>query len=652
MLYLSRRTVRRNWTLYAGAFVALGFGVLLLGLAATVTAATVAYTDSHPAGGITVTVTGDGDPARQVRYGGDDVSGLQTVLSIIATISGFITIFVVASTFAFVVASRRRELGLLRLIGATPRQVRRMVLGEALCIAVLAALAGAVAAQIITPLVLDRASGTELAPVRLTPASPWLPLSITIGIGVLVAMLGARSASKRAAGVAPVEALREATIEPRRLGWGRVLTGTVFLTGAVAMLVLIRPGTGEAVVPLAMFTPMVLVIALVALSPLVIPPLARLWGLPLSRTTSGHLARGNVVAAPRRTASLAAPILAISAIAGSMVLSLSFAADASYAGMQRDVLAPVVVTGNGDRDLGTRIAGTPGVATVEAAVPVEVIRTDRGDADGDTALGIDPRAYAKTHRVGARSGSLADLDGDTVAINRELATFDGYRVGDPLAVTFLDGTSKSLRVVAVLDISVDLLPGMLLPRDLATAHAPDAVPDEWFVLPSPGVSPAELVASLDRAVGPGRAVTAGEWIKQSNDELRDGLRFGLIMMLGPGALYSGIAIANTLLMGVLRRRQEFATTRLLGVTPAQVRKMVLWESGLVGLVALSLGTAITVLVGVLIRWAMTSGLPPVPATVPWFTLAAIAVVCLAIAIGAALAPTAYILRNVRPTDAG
>ena len=42
----------------------------------------------------------------------------------------FMTIFVVGSTFGFVVVSRRPQLGLLRLVGATPRQVRRMVLGE------------------------------------------------------------------------------------------------------------------------------------------------------------------------------------------------------------------------------------------------------------------------------------------------------------------------------------------------------------------------------------------------------------------------------------------------------------------------------------------------------------------------------------------
>jgi putative ABC transport system permease protein len=64
------------------------------------------------------------------------------------------------------------------------------------------------------------------------------------------------------------------------------------------------------------------------------------------------------------------------------------------------------------------------------------------------------------------------------------------------------------------------------------------------------------------------------------------------------------------------------------------------------MVALSLGTAITVTVGVLIRNALTAGIADVPVTVPWGVLLGIAGLCLSLAVGSALAPTAYILRVV------
>ena len=277
MFFLSRQTVRRHRSLYAGSFVALAVGVFLLGLAATATAATIAY-HGPAASTITVSLPNAEPPTTAKVYLGDaDASGLQVVLSMVGVLCGFITIFVIASTFAFAVAFRRREVGLLRLIGATPKQVRRMILGEAFVVALVAALTGAVLAQLATPLLLAKASYTELAPVKLEPASPWIPLAIAMTAGLVVAMLGARSAARRAGRIGPVDALREASLEPPRIGPVRISFGLLFMAGSIVMLALIRPSSGEAAVPLAMFTPMLLVVGLTLLGPLIVPLIGRLW---------------------------------------------------------------------------------------------------------------------------------------------------------------------------------------------------------------------------------------------------------------------------------------------------------------------------------------------------------------------------------------
>lgn len=648
MFHLSRQVVRQHRSLYAGSFVALAVGVFLLGLAATATAATIAY-ERPPGNSIAVNLP---THTEQVPLNSDgDVSGLQTILSFIGAISGFITIFVIASTFAFAVASRRREIGLLRLIGATPRQIRRMVLGEALVVAVAAAITGAVLALLATPLLLDKASYTELAPVKLEPASPWLPLGIAMVAGLLVAMLGARSAARRAGWVGPVDALREAALEPPRIGPVQIIFGLLVLAGSIVMLSLIRPGAGEEINPLAMFTPMLLVIGLTALAPLVVPLVGRLWAIPLVRWTrvSGRLARSNVVAAPRRSASLAAPILGISAIAGSMVLTLSFAADASTATIRDTVHAPIVVTGPAEPEV---LRATPGVAAVDGALPLNLIRTDRDYAQLDDAEGIDPAVATRTRDLSTTAGDLTRLTGKSVAISKELAGFDGYKVGDEIAVTFTDRTTDRLRVVAIVKTAFEVNASMLIPIELARQHAPLAQPSRWFVLPTDGADPRAVVAALDERLGGGAdPVLAEEWEAAQGQGVRDGNKLGLILLLGPAAFYSAIAIANTLLMGSLQRRHEFVTARLLGATPAQIRRMVLWESSLVGAVALSLGTVITLTVGLLIRHAITSDLAAVPATVPWGTMLGIAAICLTLAAGAALLPTGFILRRSHPSAA-
>ncbi|WP_427893246.1 FtsX-like permease family protein [Kribbella sp. GL6] len=637
MFQLSRQTVGRQRSLYAGSFVALAVGVFMLGLAATTTAATIAY---HLPASSTIGVTtlgGPDTPPQHVRIAlaNADVSGLQTVLSMVGAICGFITVFVIASTFAFAVASRRRELGLLRLIGATPRQLRRMIIGEALVVAFAASVTGAIGAQLATPLLLRRASYTELAPVQLEPASPWVPLAIAVGAGMLVALLGARSAARRAGKVAPIDALREASLEPPRIGPVRIGFGLLFLAGAIVMLSLIRPSSGDGAVPLAMFTPMVIVIALTLLAPLVVPVVGRVWAAPLVAWThvSGRLARSNVVAAPRRSASLAAPILAISAIAGSMVLSLSFAADSSAAAIRDAVRAPVVVTGSAP-------VTDAGVKAADAALPTELVRIAAEYAQLEGVEGIDPAVAAQTRDLGVLDGDLRRLTGLTVAVSKEMAGFEHYRVGDEIPVVFLDRTPARLRVVAIVKDAFGVNPSFMIPLDVARKHSPDAQVERTFVLPADGVAPGELVRRIPNAE------LASDWEAAQSDGLRKGNQFGLVMLLGPAALYSAIAIANTLLMSGLQRRNEFVTSRLLGATDRQLQRMVLWESSLVGAVALTLGGATTLTVGILIRRAMTSGLTDVPLTIPWNILLAIAALCLTLAVGAALAPAAYLLRSV------
>ncbi|MGZ0145770.1 FtsX-like permease family protein [Kribbella sp. WER1] len=635
MFQLSRQTVGQHRSLYAGSFVALAVGVFMLGLAATTTAATIAY---HLPASATIavrTLGGPDTPPQQVRVAlaDADVSGLQTVLSMVGAICGFITVFVIASTFAFAVASRRRELGLLRLIGATPRQLRRMIIGEALVVAFAASVTGAVGAQLATPLLLTKASYTELAPVKLEPASPWVPLAIAVGAGMLVALLGARSAARRAGKVAPIDALREAALEPPRIGPVRIAFGVLFLGGALVMLSLIRPSSGEGAVPLAMFTPMVMVVALTLLAPLVVPVVGRLWAAPLVAWTqvSGRLARSNVVASPRRSASLAAPILAISAIAGSMVLSLSFAADSSVAAIRDAVRAPVVVTGDAP-------VGDPGVRAVDAALPTQLVRVAADYAQLEGVEGIDPAIASQTRDLGVLDGDLSNLTGLTVAVSKEMAGFEHYRVGDEIPVVFVDRVPAKLRVVAIVKDAFGVNPSFMIPLDVARRHAPDAKVERSFVLPADGVSPGELVGRIPHAQ------LAADWEADQSTGLRKGNQLGLVMLLGPAALYSAIAIANTLLMSSLQRRNEFATSRLLGATPHQLQRMVLWESTLVGAVALTLGTTITLTVGLLLRHAMTSGLTDVPLTIPWPTLLTIATVCLTLTTTSALTPATYLLR--------
>ncbi|MBP0450530.1 ABC transporter permease [Kitasatospora sp. RG8] len=82
------------------------------------------------------------------------VDSVDTPLGLAAAVAGFVAVFVVAGTFALSITQRRRELALLRLIGSTRRQLRRLIYAEAVLVGLLASAAGCALGLLGTPLCL------------------------------------------------------------------------------------------------------------------------------------------------------------------------------------------------------------------------------------------------------------------------------------------------------------------------------------------------------------------------------------------------------------------------------------------------------------------------------------------------------------------
>ena len=79
-----------------------------------------------------------------------------------------------------------------------------------------------------------------------------------------------------------------------------------------------------------------------------------------------------------------------------------------------------------------------------------------------------------------------------------------------------------------------------------------------------------------------RVLTADAWIDETDQQTRAGNNLGLWVILGPVGLYAAIAIVNSVLVGAAQRRAQLRTVALLGATREQLRRMALWEAGLVG----------------------------------------------------------------------
>ena len=108
-----------------------------------------------------------------------DRAGLIAIFGALGGIAGAVALFVVAGTFALAIAQRRRETAVLRALGATPRQVRRLIAGEALLVSLVAGALGRARGPPVresrsSDVLADRGEvGPAFAPARLDRSRSW-----------------------------------------------------------------------------------------------------------------------------------------------------------------------------------------------------------------------------------------------------------------------------------------------------------------------------------------------------------------------------------------------------------------------------------------------------------------------------------------------
>src|SRR3954465_16033820 len=243
-----------------------------------------------------------------------DRGGLIAIFGALGGIAGAVALFVVAGTFALAIAQRRRETAVLRALGATPPQIRRLIAGEALLVSLAAGALGVVAGRPCANLIVDvLADRGEVGPA-FAPADSIVPLVAALGMGVLIAQLAVFAAARRAGRIAPADALREVAIEHPRPGFARVVAGVACLLGGVAVSLLF---SGFWAMAFAVLGGILLAMGTGLLGRwlLGIPP--AVLAAPLRRLgAAGMLASTGLAANRWRSAALATPIMLVTMLAG------------------------------------------------------------------------------------------------------------------------------------------------------------------------------------------------------------------------------------------------------------------------------------------------------------------------------------------------
>ena len=517
------------------------------------------------------------------------VGVLRAILLVLAGISVFVGAFTIVNTLSITVAQRTGELGLLRALGASRGQVRRLVVTEAAGVGLVGVVLGVPAGYALA-LGLDAAFtalGLELPEVaaRLNPVTVGVALAVGLGATLAASLVPARRATK----VAPVEALRASAMagEPGRIG--RAIRAVAGLVG--------RP--------------------------------AEWVGGP-----AGRLARRNAMRRPGRTAATAAAMtVGVMLVAGVAALGAGLKEEAR-SGTTETLRASLVIIGQ-DGFSPVDPAAADAVRAAPGAEIVTTLRSAEARAFGERAYvdAVDPAVADRVLRydTGTR---FAELGADGALVQEDWARTHGLQVGSRFTAASASGERLELVVRGThrVDTLNPLYLGEITVSRAAFDRAFTAAADR-LTLVSGASTPA-----LERALAafPDAKAWTVEAYGAELSRTVDQLLAIFYVLLALAVLVSLFGIVNTLVLSVIERTREIGMLKAVGMSRRQVRRMVRHESIITALLGAGTGIALGLALAAVVAAALADvGLS---FAVPVGSLAVFVAVAVAAGVAAAVLP--------------
>ena len=560
----------------------------------------------------------------------DSFAFIQYFLLAFAAIALIVGSFVIFNTLSMTLAQRVRELGTLRTLGASRKQVRRSVLLEGFLTGLFAALVGLALGFLLAKGLdaLFKAIGVDLPSQNTVFKTRTVVVSLLVGVGVTV--LATISPARKATAIPPIAAVREGATLPRsRIASHPVTAAVVLGIAAAALAVGLFAGLGTgAALALTGLGCLALFVGVALVAGRLVRPLAAVLGAPGERFggAPGSLARENSTRDPARTARTAGALMIGLALV-TLVATLGAGLKSTDRNAMRDqVRSDYVVTSDNGYDpftssAGNAVEGVPGVAVASS------VRNDQASAFGsDTSVtGVDPSTIGQVYDYKWDKGSdkvLASLGSEGAIVRKAFADDHDLKVGSEFKITTPQGKRVPLVVRGIYEPPAEELDPLL--GDLTIAQQAF---DEHFARPrdlftfidtNDGTSSAQT-ASLERALDayPGTVLRTKEgWV----DERAGGLDMILnifYVMLALSIVVSLFGMVNALALSVFERTRELGMLRAVGLTRRQTRRMIRWEGVITALIGAALGLPLGILLAGVVTRALhdldvTFALPVVP----------------------------------------
>ncbi|HMD30358.1 MAG TPA: FtsX-like permease family protein, partial [Candidatus Acidoferrales bacterium] len=541
------------------------------------------------------------------------------LLSYIALIVGA---FLIYNTISVSVVRRRREIGVLRALGASRAQVLLAFLSEGAVFGLAGAAVGIPLARVMAAGAVELLGATVQslyvssapAPITLSPAAVLLGLAVGLGVALFSALAPALEAAR----VTPVEAMERGARE-YRTRVRKVRDAAIAAVLAVAALVTsLLPPIGTT--PLFGYLAALLLVAAAALA---MPALvaastaasARFFRARVGRSVEPLLASRSLAGSLRRTGVLAAALataVAMMASVGIMVSSFRRTVEVWMTDqLPADLYLSAAVPPAADRhptlapDTEEIVARVPGVATVASFRGYSISYAGLPATLGASEVSMMARSDRLHFLSGDRASILSRLTaGDTVVVSEPFANKHHVRVGDALRVPLGD------RVVpfTVLGIFYDYgsEAGLIvMDRSTLERYLPGQAPSNLAIMLAPGAGAEKTRQAIVHALA-GRHVSIflNREIRAQAIRIFD-RTFAITYALEAIAiLVAVVGIAGALLAVVIDRRRELGLLQFLGASRQQVRRLILFEAGLLGLIANIAGLVLGVLLSLILIYVV------------------------------------------------
>ncbi|EFS88324.1 ABC transporter permease [Cutibacterium acnes] len=569
--------------------------------------------------GTTATVrTADDERAYEANQASQGFAAMTTFMGAFAVIALAVAAIVIVNTFTILVAQRTRTLALARCIGATRKQVRRSVLGEALIAGLIGSVVGTALGIGVTQLMLMglKAAGSPIdTSVSVTVTSCIIPILV----GVVVTTLAALPPARRATKVAPVVAPQPVTETPtRKVGRVRVGFGTLLFLAGTALVIICATSDMETknAVMCGVAGGFISFAGVLVLAPVLIGSLGRAIGVARLGGIPGELAIENTQRNPRRTATTASALL----IGVTLIATVATGAATGRASIGN------MMNGHFPVDATVRAQGPLNNATIgdvkrsDGVCQVATVTTVPGTVEaGGKATKVAVQAASPEFPKVVRDESTAKGLDDSHAVG----ALPGVADGSKITVT-VNGKKANLTLVRHGKDNE----GLIVTQDILTKLAPHAQPTEIRVRYQDGTDQSKATQALSKSMSthPGVTVTSSADQKAQMDKIINIMLGMVVGLLVISVIIAIVGVANTLGLSVVERTREIGLLRALGLTRAQVRSMFGKEALMLSGIAAILGIALGIGYGIAGSHALFGSLMTVETSVPWLQLLIVALV--------------------------